>query len=105
MKTIIKIVMVTLLFSALAYGYSSKYIEKIQTQLTELGFNPGIIDGKMGPDTREAIKAFQKSIGRRPTGRVTKALYWQLKNAANSCTAGFSQEAEEYNGIRNPDDE
>jgi len=103
MQKIVKIVFVSLFLSTLAYGYSHKYIKKIQTELTELGFYPGYIDGKMGPNTAEAIKAFQKSIGRRPTGRITKGLYWQLKNAVNSCTAGFSPEAEEYNGIKNPD--
>ena len=103
MQKLIKILFISILLSTLAYGYSTKYVKKIQTQLTELGFHPGFIDGKMGPDTAAAIKAFQKSIGRRPTGRITKALYWQLQNAANSCTAGFSKEMEEYNGIKQVD--
>ncbi len=103
MQNIFKIVLVALLLTTLSHAYSSRYIKKIQTELTELGFYPGYIDGKMGPNTREAIKAFQKSIGKRPTGRVTKTLSWQLHNAVNSCAAGFSHEAEEYNGIRKPE--
>ncbi len=103
MQKLLKIVFVSILLSTLAYGYSSKYVKKIQTELTELRFRPGFIDGIMRPNTAAAIKAFQKSIGKRPTGRITKALYWQLHNAVNSCTAGFSKEMEEYNGIKEPD--
>ena len=103
MRIFFKLLLLSVLSGTLSYAHASKYIMNIQKHLTELGFDPGIIDGKMGPNTRAAIRAFQKSIGRKPTGRATKQLYWQLKNAVNSCTAGFSQEAEEYNGIKDPD--
>ncbi|WDP90360.1 MAG: DUF3380 domain-containing protein [Desulfobacter sp.] len=32
----------------------------LQTALDDLGISPGIIDNKMGPDTRSAIEAFQR---------------------------------------------
>lgn len=38
-------------------------VKSIQEALTILGANPGTIDGKMGPNTQEAIKRFQKSSG------------------------------------------
>jgi hypothetical protein len=34
---------------------------EIQTALSELGFNPGPLDGIFGPRTRAAVKAFQRS--------------------------------------------
>lgn len=38
----------------------SESIKRIQTALKEKGFNPGVIDGVMGRNTRKAIVAFQK---------------------------------------------
>ena len=42
--------------------YSSSYIKTIQTYLTKLGYGIGNsgIDGKLGPDTTRAVRAFQK---------------------------------------------
>ena len=37
------------------------YVEGIQKTLTEQGFRPGVIDGKIGPNTRSAIRAYQKA--------------------------------------------
>ena len=45
-------------------------IEGIQTFLANNGFNPGIIDGKIGSYTREAIKSFQRKVGLIPDGEV-----------------------------------
>ena len=45
-------------------------VEDIQTYLSNNGFNPGIIDGKIGSYTREAIKAFQRKVGLIPDGVV-----------------------------------
>ncbi len=103
MQSVLKTTALILLLTTLASGYSHNYIAKIQKELIELGYDPGPVDGLMGPQTRSAIKAFQRSIGKRPTGRVTKTLQWQLKNMLNSAAAGFSQEAEERNGIKQPD--
>ena len=43
-------------------------ISDIQAYLANNGFNPGIIDGKMGSYTKEAIKAFQRKVGLIPDG-------------------------------------
>ncbi len=103
MRTIIKIFIFTLLFTSLSYSYSHNQIKVIQTELSDLGFDPGIIDGKMGPNTANAIKDFQKSIGERPSGKLNRHTYYKIHNAANSVTAGFSHEAEELNGIKRPE--
>ncbi|PIW68371.1 MAG: hypothetical protein COW10_02905, partial [Candidatus Omnitrophica bacterium CG12_big_fil_rev_8_21_14_0_65_42_8] len=44
--------------------------KEIQAALKNAGFNPGSIDGKIGPRTRQAIKDFQKSKGLVPDGVV-----------------------------------
>jgi len=43
-------------------------VSDIQAYLANNGFNPGIIDGKMGSYTKEAIKAFQRKVGLIPDG-------------------------------------
>jgi len=47
-------------------------VKQIQIALKNAGYNPGPIDGKMGEQTRQAIKAFQKANGLVPDGRVGK---------------------------------
>ena len=41
---------------------------EMQERLTRAGFNPGGVDGKIGPNTIAAVKAFQKSLGLVPDG-------------------------------------
>jgi len=38
-----------------------RIVYQIQKALSKEGFNPGVIDGKMGPNTAAALKAFQRS--------------------------------------------
>jgi peptidoglycan hydrolase-like protein with peptidoglycan-binding domain len=38
----------------------SVLIKGVQQRLTALGFDPGAIDGKDGPHTQTAVKAFQQ---------------------------------------------
>lgn len=55
---------------------SKDRIEKIQQALKSAGFYKGDIDGKQGPKTKEAIKAFQKAKGFKIDGVVGKTT-WQ----------------------------
>ena len=41
---------------------------EMQERLTKSGFDPGGVDGKIGPNTIAAVKAFQRSIGMVPDG-------------------------------------
>ncbi len=45
-------------------------IKLIQTILEKAGFDPGTIDGKMGPKMKKAVTAFQKSRGLKPDGKI-----------------------------------
>ena len=50
------------------------YVVGVQEALAEHGFRPGPADGKPGPRTRAAIRAYQKAAGLPVDGCVTKAL-------------------------------
>jgi hypothetical protein len=53
-----------------------------QTQLTRMGFDPGPVDGFMGPLTRKGIRAFQRAHGLPVNGRLNRATRSALKSAA-----------------------
>ncbi len=62
-----------------AIDYTSM-VMKAQTQLNVLGFDTGKPDGQMGPKTRSAIKAFQRSVGLDETGVVDAELLKELES-------------------------
>ena len=51
---------------------SRERVIQIQEMLSELGFDPGAVDGDFGPRTRSAVIAFQRSIDVLATGRMTE---------------------------------
>lgn len=57
-------------------------IREAQDKLNYLGFDTGTPDGQMGPRTRSAIRAFQRSIGLPETGEVDGKLMDELKSQA-----------------------
>jgi localization factor PodJL len=66
--------------SALA-GSSVDYtamVRQAQTQLNALGFDTGTPDGAIGPRTRSAVKAFQRSLGQKETGVIDADLLKEL---------------------------
>ena len=50
------------------------YARAIQDKLTELGYDPGPSDGTIGPQTRAAIRAYERDNGLPERGQVSKAL-------------------------------
>jgi len=50
---------------------------EIQTALKKAGFFKGVIDGKIGPETKEAIRKFQEAHGITPDG-VVGSKTWSL---------------------------
>jgi peptidoglycan hydrolase-like protein with peptidoglycan-binding domain len=45
-------------------------LKQVQKALTEKGHDPGPVDGRMGPQTIGALKAFQKAHGLTATGQL-----------------------------------
>jgi len=45
-------------------------IKKVQQALKEKGQDPGVIDGVMGPKTKDALKAFQEQQGLKASGTL-----------------------------------
>ncbi|MDO8420796.1 MAG: peptidoglycan-binding protein [Parvibaculum sp.] len=60
---------------------ASNEVSKAQAMLMKLGYEPGSSDGLMGPRTRDAIAAYQRSAGLEPTGSVNAALLMSLEIA------------------------
>ena len=51
----------------------SKTVKDIQTALKAAGFDPGKIDGRIGKNTRAAVKQYQTSKNMKATGRIDRA--------------------------------
>lgn len=47
---------------------TSDFLKSLQLELKRAGYDPGVIDGKMGPTTRYALRQFQQAQGLHPTG-------------------------------------
>jgi hypothetical protein len=56
-------------------------VASAQAALSKLGFDLGKIDGKLGPKTTTAIKAFQKKQNMKADGKITDKLLEALKAA------------------------
>jgi peptidoglycan hydrolase-like protein with peptidoglycan-binding domain len=69
-----------------AYHTNAAYIRKLQTALTTLGFSPGPVDGKDGPNTQKAVKAFQTSHGLKPDGLAGPATATEIDKAMRNRT-------------------
>lgn len=54
-------------------------VREIQEALKNAGYDPGLIDGKMGKQTRDAIRAFQKANHLKVTGKVGRKTWSLLK--------------------------
>ena len=55
-------------------GLLRAYTRAVQEGLTALGYDPGPVDGAVGPMTRDAIRAFQGARAMAVTGEVSKPL-------------------------------
>ena len=54
-------------------------LKEVQSLLTRRGFSTGGVDGVMGPNTRDAIRAFQSSGGKVPDGYASTQLLQDLQ--------------------------
>lgn len=60
----------------------SDLVTAAQALLTELGYSPGPADGQIGPRTRDAVRAFQRSVGMPDDGDISPDLVDRLDSAA-----------------------
>jgi peptidoglycan hydrolase-like protein with peptidoglycan-binding domain len=49
---------------------SAETVRRVQTRLKAEGFDPGPVDGKFGPQTLRALRAYQKAKKLAPDGIV-----------------------------------
>lgn len=61
---------------------SNEEVRELQALLTRLGYDAGGVDGRLGPRTRAAIRAFQRSSGLPPDAFADPRLLSQLRRAA-----------------------
>lgn len=59
-------------------GLASAEVEALQSRLKDLGFDPGEIDGQLGPATRRAIREYQHDAGRVADGFADQELLMGL---------------------------
>lgn len=57
-------------------------VAEAQRLLHGLGYDPGPVNGVLGPRTRRAVAAFQRNNGLGPDGRMTRALVASLRRQA-----------------------
>ncbi len=61
---------------------SKATVKEIQAALKSSGFDPGTVDGKMGPRTQQAVKEFQRAKGLKVDGKVGPKTWSELKKYA-----------------------
>ena len=79
--------------SAIPSLQNSSRVREIQQALRNAGFDPGSIDGRMGPHTRTALRDFQTAQGLQPDGKIGPRTWSKLepflsqtRSASNSTT-------------------
>ncbi len=63
---------------------AQRRVIEVQQNLTDLGYDPGPVDGVVGPRTRAATRNFQADIGMPVDGEISDKLYTALNDAASS---------------------
>lgn len=73
---------VTDIYREWSQRYLVPVVRDIQRSLTQLGYDPGPVDGLIGPKTRNAIRQIEKDYGVEPTGQASIALRDALAEVA-----------------------
>jgi hypothetical protein len=85
-------------------------VRRVQSLLSQLGYNPGTIDGTMGQKTRNAIRAFQRQSRMPTTGEISEDLLHKLNIAVRELKTDGSKSdisliakkiAEEVGSVKN----
>jgi lipid-binding SYLF domain-containing protein/peptidoglycan hydrolase-like protein with peptidoglycan-binding domain len=82
-------------------------VSKVQTALRDQGFDPGPIDGKMGPQTRSALRQFQRQNNLTASGQIdaeTRAALGLDASSPEAADAGWAgQEGQDRAGTNGQD--
>lgn len=70
-------------------------VMSVQRCLTDLGIDPGPIDGLEGKRTRTAVKSFQRSMNLAETGEISKDLLGRLRHEVAAATKLVSASADD----------
>lgn len=80
--------------SVLKQGSTGADVTSLQTELKQLGFDPGAVDGNFGPGTKAALIAFQQSKGLQADGiagsQTMNALQPDAATAADTSSSAAS---------------
>ncbi len=64
--------------------FSNDDLMALQTQLKDLGYDPGEPDGRLGPATRGAVSLFQSDNGLIPDGHLDPVVVEKIRNLAEA---------------------
>lgn len=77
------------IYKTLEYGDNGDDVGKLQQTLLALGFDPSGVDGHFGSGTKDAVKAFQKSIGLYEDGKAGTLTLNALYTAADTAQSNY----------------
>ena len=69
-------------------GVTGQDVRRVQQRLTDLGFDPGGVDGVFGPLTIQAVWAYEKLVEGTPRERVTGQVSPERWNGDAACHCG-----------------
>jgi peptidoglycan hydrolase-like protein with peptidoglycan-binding domain len=69
---------------AATHAASATKVKDAQQALQQAGLYKGKVDGKFGPQTKAAVKEFQKENGLKPTARLDSATMKKLSQAGSA---------------------
>ena len=112
MKRIRVIIMSVCMICCLGWSLNSSMaaqydplVEKVQRRLTELGYDLGPIDGKIGPKTVKAIKKFQQEQGVAVTGKLDEDTLQKLYVLDNKRPSEGATETQKGSGTSEPQEQ
>ena len=71
------------------YRYDTSIVAAVQRRLGQLGYYDGMVDGVVGPETRDAIAAFESRNGLVADGRISQPLLDTLRLGWPARAIGF----------------
>jgi peptidoglycan hydrolase-like protein with peptidoglycan-binding domain len=78
-------------------GHKGPQVLEMQKMLRRAGFDTGPLDGKFGPITQRAVKAFQKAMGAKADGSMEKSQLTKLGSMPPSQASTFNTPAQTPN--------